>query len=134
MGECILGTDCGPSAVASRTRSWIDARARSFRVRLRRPGCDRAARSSAIGTEDTALRNELGERAPSGEVIEGRGADVLLVGAALGIEDGVRKRRLGHCRRVLSILSWHSLVSEICAVRGIVNAPGRAQHCLSRRV
>ena len=50
-----------PSAVASRTRSWIDARARSFRVRLRRPGCDRAARSSAIGTEDAALRNEPSE-------------------------------------------------------------------------
>ena len=66
--------------------------------------------------------------------MEGRGADVLLVGAALGIEDGVRKRRLGHCRRVLSILSWHSLVSEICAVRGIVIVPRRVRHCLSRRV
>ena len=123
-----------PSAVASRTRSWIAARARSFRVRQRRPGCDRAARSSAIGTEDTAWRKKLGDRAPSGEVMEGRGADVLLVGAALGIEDGVRKRRLGHCRRVLSIFSWYSFVLEICAVCGIVSAPRRVRHCLLRRV
>ena len=81
----------------------------------------------------TAAENSPSERRV-GRSWKGAALTVLRLCAALGIEDGVRTHRLGHCRRVLSILSWHSLVSEICAVRGIVIVPRRARHCLSRRV
>ena len=50
---------------------------------------------------------------------------------ALSVDNKGRTHRLAPCRRVYSIITWHSLVFFILPLRGVANVSQGARHCLS---
>ena len=50
---------------------------------------------------------------------------------ALSVENKGRTHRFALCRRVYSIITWHSSSIFILPLRGIANVSQGARHCLS---
>ena len=56
---------------------------------------------------------------------------LLSLGTALSVENKGRTHRLALCRRVYSIITWHSKSLLILPLHGIINVSQGARHCLS---
>ena len=56
---------------------------------------------------------------------------LLSPGTALSVENKGRTHRLALCRRVYSIITWHSTSLLILPLHGIANVSQGARHCLS---
>ena len=53
---------------------------------------------------------------------------------ALSVENKGRTHRFAPCRRVYSIITWHSTSLLILPLHGIINVSQGARHCLFARV
>ena len=56
---------------------------------------------------------------------------LLSLGTALSVENKGRTHRLALCRRVYSIITWHSTSLLILPLHGIANVSQGARHCFS---
>ena len=56
---------------------------------------------------------------------------LLSPGTALSVDNEGRTHRLALCRRVYSIITWHSTSLLILPLHGIINVSQGARHCLS---
>ena len=61
----------------------------------------------------------------------GEAMPLLSLGTALSVDNKGRTHRLALCRRVYSIITWHSSSIFILPLRGIANVSQGARHCLS---
>ena len=59
------------------------------------------------------------------------GMTLLSLRTVLSVENEGRTHRLALCRRVYSIITWHSSSIFILPLRGIINVSQGARHCLS---
>ena len=97
--------------------------ARALAVRVRPPNFFRTAMSGArmAGIEDEKVSAEKPDERTVRRSWKGRAMTLLPLGAALRLENKAHNRRLSHCRRVYSIITWHSTSTEICERRSIAD-------------
>ena len=60
----------------------------------------------------------------------GKAMTLVSLGTALSVENNGRAHRFALCRRVYSIITWHSTSLLILPLRGIINVSQGARHCL----
>ena len=56
---------------------------------------------------------------------------LVSLGTDISVDNKGRTHRLALCRRVYSIITWHSTLFFILPLRGIANVSQGARHCLS---
>ena len=60
----------------------------------------------------------------------GKAMTLVSLGTALSVDIKGRTHRLALCRRVYSIITWHSSSIFILPLRGIANVSEGSRHCL----